>query len=231
MRTCTRPICASPGNSPPSTRRRSRRSSATQAAGTSSRRTRTKVAMGMLSEKISSGSRGTDFAFDLLLLEPPPWPPTWPSPPSVPPLAPSTPSAPSAATFGFGSPSSSSSALLQPPVTNFRDFRASFRSASQRRSDPGRTGIRAVSRPSMSPRLPKSPASWRPRLADPSAPPSSPPTSSSSSSPSSSKSAKLLWSVGPPARASAAAAAAATLRRLRALPATAATVAAEDGLP
>mmetsp|Transcript_35611 Transcript_35611/g.94216 ORF Transcript_35611/g.94216 Transcript_35611/m.94216 type:complete len:393 (-) Transcript_35611:1635-2813(-) len=194
-RTCTRPMEASPGSKPPKTSSLPRSISATQAAGTSSSRTRTKVAMGMLSEKASTGSMlaaADAFAGAALLEEPPPSPPTplWPS--SSPP-SPSSPSAPAAfAAAALGSPSSSSSALLQPPVMNFRVFKASFRSSSQGRSPPGSFGIRAVSKPSKSPRLPNNP----PLSRRPSA--SSPPANSSSSSSSSSKSGTVLWSVGPP---------------------------------
>mmetsp|Transcript_45142 Transcript_45142/g.130692 ORF Transcript_45142/g.130692 Transcript_45142/m.130692 type:complete len:215 (-) Transcript_45142:1771-2415(-) len=171
--TCTSPMRLSPGSRPPSMIGLSLFISATHAAGTSSSRTRTKAAMGMPSEKPTRSAVLTLVTEPLLA-------PAVASP--VPSAAGLSPSA------GLGSPSSSSSALLQPPVMNFRSLRASLASSSSASVSPGKHGIRAVSMPSRSPMFPRRPES---------APPCCgfcPGASAASSSPSNSGIA--LWSVG-----------------------------------
>mmetsp|Transcript_1173 Transcript_1173/g.2028 ORF Transcript_1173/g.2028 Transcript_1173/m.2028 type:complete len:377 (+) Transcript_1173:1123-2253(+) len=179
------PSLDSPGSKPPTMTGRSRFISATHAAGTPSRRMRTKEAMGILSENPSKKA------------------PTFePSGKPEDALAgsassPSAPSSPSSLALGFfsttppsPSSSSSSSAELQPPVMNFRPFSPSILSASHFVPSPGRADIRAESVPSRSPRLPSSCLlSLRP-LGFKAV--SSPPPSSSSSS----NKSTVAWSVG-----------------------------------
>mmetsp|Transcript_53561 Transcript_53561/g.143501 ORF Transcript_53561/g.143501 Transcript_53561/m.143501 type:complete len:386 (+) Transcript_53561:1191-2348(+) len=172
-RTCIKPMRLSPGNRPPSTIGRSRLNSATQAAGTSSSRMRTKVAIGMPSEKPSRCA-----VLPLTTAD------------SEPPTASPAPSAALSPWAFFASPSSSpssSSALLQPPVMNLRSLSACLASSSMTLLCPGSNGIRAVSTPSRSPMLPIRPDSVAPRRSF---------CGACAASSSSSNSGIALWSVG-----------------------------------
>mmetsp|Transcript_19763 Transcript_19763/g.54425 ORF Transcript_19763/g.54425 Transcript_19763/m.54425 type:complete len:256 (+) Transcript_19763:1069-1836(+) len=142
-RSCTKPRRDSPASSPPSITGRSRRISATQAAGTSSSLMRTNVAIGTLSPKPSMAA-----PFSAAAASPP-------APSPVP--AAFSPSG-AAAFFSASapsSPSSSSSALLQPPVMNFSVFNASFRASSHGSDETGNFAMRDVSKPLISPRFPR----------------------------------------------------------------------------
>mmetsp|Transcript_81100 Transcript_81100/g.229708 ORF Transcript_81100/g.229708 Transcript_81100/m.229708 type:complete len:247 (-) Transcript_81100:12-752(-) len=177
-RTCTRPMRPSPGRRPPRMTGRSRRISATQAAGTSSRRTRTKAPMPMPSLKSLRSGMATCCFTTSALAEAFFRAPSASSPsPSAPPSFPS----PAAA-----SAPSSSSALLQPPVMNLRPLRASLAASSSSSFSPGSTGIRTVSTPSMSPRFPSRPSSFDFSCAS---------SASSASMSSPSNSGTVLWSV------------------------------------
>mmetsp|Transcript_90163 Transcript_90163/g.232752 ORF Transcript_90163/g.232752 Transcript_90163/m.232752 type:complete len:217 (-) Transcript_90163:202-852(-) len=168
-RTCTWPIRISPGSRPPRMSGRSRLISATQAAGTSSRRMRTKVAMPAPSVKASPGASLVAFgAFS---------PSAASSPPAALPSLPSLPSPPSPGSF-----SSSSSALLQPPVMNLRFFRSSILAETHASRSPGSDAMRVESTESRSPRFPRRPPSAACDARAESSMASSSPASASSSS-------------------------------------------------
>mmetsp|Transcript_89612 Transcript_89612/g.253999 ORF Transcript_89612/g.253999 Transcript_89612/m.253999 type:complete len:280 (-) Transcript_89612:1685-2524(-) len=176
IRTCTMPIFDSPGSRPPSTTGRSGHISATHAAGTPLRRTRTNVAIGTLSLKVSAATTLPASAVPS------------PAPAPAAPASPGGAGSPPGALEPFFS-SSSSSALLHPPVMNFRVFTASLCASSHDSTSPGRTAMRAVSMPSMSPKLPKrslcDDCTFAPR-----------PSASAPSSSPSSKRSTVAWSVG-----------------------------------
>mmetsp|Transcript_45673 Transcript_45673/g.106774 ORF Transcript_45673/g.106774 Transcript_45673/m.106774 type:complete len:252 (+) Transcript_45673:212-967(+) len=168
----TKPMRDSPGSSPPRMRGLSPRMAETHAAGTSSRRTRTKVPIGKLSEKPCSGS-----APEVSLLS------------SSFGAFPSSASGSSFSSFSSSlfcsSSGSSSSAELHPPVMNFRAFRASRLSSSHGLSSPGRIAMRTVSTAFRSAMLPNN-VLWLSSCL---------PWEASSSSSSSNK-GTVAWSVG-----------------------------------
>mmetsp|Transcript_86927 Transcript_86927/g.281532 ORF Transcript_86927/g.281532 Transcript_86927/m.281532 type:complete len:283 (+) Transcript_86927:788-1636(+) len=178
-RACTMPMRLSPGSRPPSTIGRSRLNSATQAAGTSSRRMRTKWAMATPSVKPSRSAAALAAAAASAPLPAASCPSTFFG------ASPSAASSPPPSSFSFFS----SSSLLQPPVMNFRSLRASFASSSKASASPGRASIRAVSMPSRSPRFPRSPERSG-RGSSSSSLSSAPPSSSSSSN-----KGTVAWSV------------------------------------